>query len=126
MTAHKDVDFEILQESALAMAQATIQNALTDSGMSRADLAKNMDRPRSFVTRMMSGSHNLTVKTLALALAASGFEIKFDYTPLNWGWAAADITPIVTNNVSVSTEGGHVRASSARGGMDVPAFARAV
>ncbi len=50
-------------------------------------VAEKMSRPRSFVTRMLSGSHNLTVKTFARALAACGYELKLSYGPIQWGWA---------------------------------------
>jgi plasmid maintenance system antidote protein VapI len=83
----KPVDFAVLQESALAMAQATLENALASSGITRSELAQRMNRPRSFITRMMSGSHNLTIKTYALALAACDLEPRFEYAPLQWGWS---------------------------------------
>ena len=80
------VDFEILQESALAFAQATMQNAINDSGIKRADLARRMGKQRSYVTRMLRGDHNLTIKTFALALAACGYRARFAYGPLYWNW----------------------------------------
>jgi hypothetical protein len=83
-------DMEILEESALAMAQATIQNAINASGISRSELARRMNRPRSFVTRMLSGDHNLTVKTMSRALAACGYELRFGYEPIYWGWSEDD------------------------------------
>jgi len=87
---NNDVDIEVLQESALFMAQATIENAILEAGIKRADLARKMDRPRSFVSRMLSGSHNLTVKTMALAMAACGFEVRFERVPIVWNWKAED------------------------------------
>jgi plasmid maintenance system antidote protein VapI len=86
----RQIDFEILQESALAMAQATIQKAITQSGIKRSALAERMRRPRSFVSKMLSGSHNLTIKTFALALAACGLELQFNYMPIQWGWVQSE------------------------------------
>ena len=80
------IDHEILEESALAMAQSAIQNAINQAGISRADLARKMGRPRSFISLMLSGSHNLTVKTMSRALAACGFEIRFQRVPIVWNW----------------------------------------
>jgi transcriptional regulator with XRE-family HTH domain len=101
----KSVDFAVLQESALAMAQATLENALASSGITRSELAERMSRPRSFVSRMMSGSHNLTIKTYALALAACGMEPQFAYTPIQWGWAQE--APVIERVCDVvPTEGG--------------------
>lgn len=83
---HEEPDLEVLEESALFMAQATIQNAINDAGLSRADLAKKMNCPRSFISRMMSGRHNLTVRTMARAMLACGFEVGFSRTPIVWNW----------------------------------------
>ncbi len=100
------VDFEVLQESALAMAQATLQNAMDASGLKRSELAEKMSRPRSYLSRMLSGSHNLTIKTFALALAACGFEAKFEFTPIRWGWAqSSNVTESVCEE-AVPTDGG--------------------
>jgi plasmid maintenance system antidote protein VapI len=75
-------DTELIEETALAMAQATIQNAITAAQIKRADLAAKMKRPRSSVSRMLRGDHNLTIKTFARALAACGFELRFSYLPI--------------------------------------------
>jgi transcriptional regulator with XRE-family HTH domain len=89
-------DLEILEEAALAMAQATIQNAITRSGLSRAELARRLDRPRSFISRILSGDHNLTIKTMARTLLACGYEVRFGSEPLNWGWLHVEQhTPVV-------------------------------
>lgn len=82
------VDLDVLQETALSMAQSTIQNAMDDMGLKPSELAVRMGRHRSFISRMLSGRHNLTVKTYALALGACGYRPQFGYTPLRWKWAA--------------------------------------
>src|SRR4051812_24809712 len=81
-----EVDIEILEESALAMAQSTIHNAMLKAKITKADLARKMLRNRSFVTTMLSGNHNLTVRTMARALAACGCEIRFNAIPIEWNW----------------------------------------
>jgi len=80
------VDIEVLEESALAMAQSTIQNAINESGLSRADLARRMDRNRSFISRILNGNHNLTIKTMARSMAACGFEVRFQPVRIDWNW----------------------------------------
>ena len=74
---HEEPDLEVLEESALFLAQATIQNAINEAGLSRAELAKKMDCPRSFISRMLSGRHNLTVRLWRVqfwpAVLRSGF-----------------------------------------------------
>jgi hypothetical protein len=86
------IDVEVLEESALAMAQATIQNAIDESKLSRAALARRMDCPRSFVTRMLCGNHNLTVRTMSRALAACGSEVRFETVPIVWNWGTTATT----------------------------------
>jgi hypothetical protein len=80
------VDLDVIEETALAMAQSTIQNAITKSGIRRAEVARRMNRNRSFISRILSGRHNLTIKTMARSLAVCGFEVQFQPTPLQWSW----------------------------------------
>jgi len=107
------IDVEILEESALAMAQSTIQKAINEAHISKADLARAMVISRSGVTRMLSGSHNLTVKTMARALAACGCEVRFDAVPVEWNWQpiaqpSRDVLP-----TSVGSVTGHQRSAAA-------------
>ena|ERR1035437_1321401 len=82
-----DLDMlEVLEESALAMAQSTIQNAINDAGFSKADLARRMKCNRSVISRILSGHHNLTIKTMSRALAACGSEVRFERVPIEWNW----------------------------------------
>jgi len=69
---------ELIQEGALAMAQCVIQREMVNAGITKKQLATRMNRPLTFVTRMLEGDHNLTVKTLAAAVAACGRELRFD------------------------------------------------
>jgi hypothetical protein len=80
-------DPEILEESALAGAQATIQIAMNQVGLKPYQLAERMERPRSFISKMLGGGHNLTVRTFARALFACGFEPRFELKPIHWGWS---------------------------------------
>lgn len=111
-TGRGEPDPEVLSESALAMAQATIQNAMSQSKTTRATLAKRMDRPRSFVSRMLSGSHNLTIKTMSRALVACGYEIDFGLVPVRWYWESTE-PKLVTCN-TVPAEGALVPAAAVR------------
>ncbi|MGO4882190.1 MAG: helix-turn-helix domain-containing protein [Bryobacteraceae bacterium] len=83
-----EVDLDLVEESALAAAQSTIQNAVSKTGISRAEMARRMGRDRSFVSRILNGSHNLTIKTMARSLAVCGFEVRFQPVALEWNWAA--------------------------------------
>ena len=88
-----EIDVGVLEESALACGQSTIQNAINQAGISKAVLARKMNCHRSFVSRMLSGNHNLTIKTMSRALAACGFEVRFQQVPISWNWK--DNTPSV-------------------------------
>lgn len=92
-TINNPIDVEVLEESALAMAQATIQNAINEAQISKADMARAMQISRSGITRMLSGSHNLTIKTMARALAGCGREVRFETVPIEWHWQAVPQTP---------------------------------
>jgi len=81
-----ELDMGILEESALAMAQATIQNAINECGISRSELARRMVCNRSLVSRMLTGGHNLTIRTMARSMAACGFEVRFQPVPIEWNW----------------------------------------
>ncbi len=87
------VESEVLEESALAMAQSTIQNAIIQAGISKSDLARRMQCNRSHVSRIMTGEHNLTIKTMARALAACGQEIRFQTVPIAWNWSTIHACP---------------------------------
>lgn len=91
LSERNDYDVDVVVESSLAMAQATIQKAMRESKIRNAELAERLDRPRSFISKMLSGSHNLTVKTLARAMAACGYELTWQYQPIQWGWVKEPI-----------------------------------
>ena len=68
-------ELETLEEGALALAQSTIQKAMNTRGLTKRQLATRMNRPLTFVTRMLEGDHNLTVKTFAAAVAACDMQL---------------------------------------------------
>jgi len=65
---------ELAREGMIVEATEAIAKAMERSGVSRAELARRLGRHRSFVTRLLSGSRNLTVATVGEALGALGFE----------------------------------------------------
>lgn len=106
-----DVDPEIMEEAAIAMAQATLHKAMVSCGLSRAELARRMNRPRSFITKMLSGDHNLTVRTFARALAACGYEPVFAYEPVSWSWPASESEQETATSFVRLTAGQHLRGA---------------
>lgn len=77
---------ELIEETALAMAQASIQIALADARITRTELARRMGCPRSYITKMMQGDHNMTIKTLARALGACGKVMTFSVAETREVW----------------------------------------
>jgi predicted transcriptional regulator len=73
---------EIIEETALAMAQATIQGAIDDAGLSRNELAKRLNQPKSFITRILTG-RDLTICAFARILSVCNREIRFNLVALN-------------------------------------------
>lgn len=80
------VDLDVIEETAIALAQSSIESARLKAGLSRADLARAMGRSASYITRILKGDHNLTVRTLARALGACGVDLEFQAVPLTWAW----------------------------------------
>jgi hypothetical protein len=115
-----EVDIGVLEESALACAQSTIQNAINQAGISRTALARKMNCHRSFVSRMLTGNHNLTIKTMSRALAACGFEVRFLQVPIAWNWK--DNTPAVPVDRHLPAQAGStMSAATLPAGIVVPA-----
>ena len=83
-------ELRMLEETALAVAQATIQNAINDASLTRADMVRRMGRSRSYVTKILQGDHNLTVKTLARAVGACGQQLQLDATEPQCEWAVVE------------------------------------
>jgi hypothetical protein len=113
------IDVEVLEESALAMAQSTIQNAMEEARVTKSDLADRMDCHRSLVTRMLSGSQNLTVKTMSRALAACGYEVRFQHVPIVWYWGAQAVKP--PQKALPAYAGSAMPVADASAGIAVPA-----
>lgn len=87
-----EVDIGVLEEAALASAQAAICKVMKDSGLSQSEVARKMGRDRSYISRILSGSHNLTVKTMARTMAVCGYEVDFQPRQIEWNWVALPAT----------------------------------
>jgi len=63
---------------------------MNESQVSKSELARKMQCNRSMVTRILNGSHNLTVRTMARALAACHAEVRFQAVPIEWSWGTSN------------------------------------
>lgn len=84
-------DLERAEGVAIAMAQATIQNAMDGANITKAELARRLRKKPPYITRMMQSDHNLTIRTFSGALAVCGFEVDFELAPLGQSWSLAPV-----------------------------------
>ena len=70
-------DLDVATEVALAMAQSTVQQAIDKARITKAELARRTGLTRPYVSAILKGSHNLTVKTMSRCLFACGYEVAF-------------------------------------------------
>jgi hypothetical protein len=57
---------KLLAVESLAAAAEIIAQMAADQGLRKADLARRLNKPRSWVTQLLSGGRNMTVRTLEL------------------------------------------------------------
>lgn len=60
-----------------------IYEVMQEQGMSQADLARRLGRSRTWVSRLLSGDHNMTIRTAVSVLHELGHNLDFsidDYT----------------------------------------------
>ena len=63
------------QEKLIFDAGEMIATALEGTDTTRAELARRMGRTRAFITHILSGERNLTMRTFADAMTCLGFEV---------------------------------------------------
>jgi transcriptional regulator with XRE-family HTH domain len=68
-------------ESLTAEAAELIAGLMVEKGMSKADLARTLNKSRAWVTQLLRGSTNMTVRTLAEVVFALGGEVKLHAVP---------------------------------------------
>jgi len=83
----KPKDLDAYSEVSLALAQATMQQAIDASGLDKSTVAMRFcDSPRrrwaaGHLKRLLSGDCDLTVRDLGRLLAICGFEVRFSRIP---------------------------------------------
>jgi transcriptional regulator with XRE-family HTH domain len=80
MTRKSGFDFLKIEENALLNFQYSLVDAMTDRGMTRADLAKALGVSRSRISQLLISEANPTIKLVARALAIVSRSIR--YVPL--------------------------------------------
>ena len=69
--------FGVLAESALAQAQATMEQSRIEADLSRRELAKRLGLTGYALNRMFEGDYNLTVREFGQVLDVCGYEARF-------------------------------------------------
>ncbi len=72
LTAGRDEDFDrlVLQEELILDVTETLTRALEQAGVTRAELAGRLGRSPGFVSQVLGGGRNLTLRTIADIAAA--------------------------------------------------------
>jgi transcriptional regulator with XRE-family HTH domain len=70
-------------ESLVAEAAEVIANLMAQQSLSKADLARRLNKSRAWVTQLLSGKTNMTVRTLAEVVHSLGAEVKLQAQPVN-------------------------------------------
>lgn len=71
------------QEALITEVTEAIWKAMEDVGVNKAELAKNMDASKGYVSQILSGSRNMTLRTLADICFALDYKPTFRLEPRN-------------------------------------------
>jgi transcriptional regulator with XRE-family HTH domain len=74
-------------EAAVAESSEMIARLMAEQSVSKADLARRLNKSRAWVTQLLSGKANMTIRTLAEVVYALGAEVKVQAQPPNWKMA---------------------------------------
>lgn len=73
------------QERLILWATERLAEMMHEKDLSKADLARALGTSRAYVTNLLSGRTNLTLRTLADVSAVMGFRIELSHCPLRTG-----------------------------------------
>lgn len=74
-------------ETLVAEAAEVIAKLMAEQNVSKADLARRLNKSRAWVTQLLSGKANMTVRTLAEVVATLDAEVKLRAQPTDWKMA---------------------------------------
>jgi len=85
-TLMEDPEFrKLLSVEALAAeASEVIASLMAQQNLSKADLARRLNKSRAWVTQLLSGRANMTVRTLAEVVYALGAEVEIHAQTPSW------------------------------------------
>lgn len=91
LKATKEGQLALVTEGLMVDATELIAEAMESEGISRAELARRIDRSPAFVTKVLRGTSNFTLRTLAHILFALGYTIRLRVEKVDagsGGWPA--------------------------------------
>ena len=71
-------------EALVAEASEAIAKLMAEQNVSKADLARRLNKSRAWVTQLLSGKANMTIRTLAEVAYTLGAEVKLHAQPPSW------------------------------------------
>jgi len=74
-------------EALVTEASEIIARLMAEQDVSKADLARKLNKSRAWVTQLLSGKANMTVRTLAEVVYALDAEVKLNAQPPSWKMA---------------------------------------
>ena len=82
LTSTPEELLEFQQEKSILHITQRIWDLMEETGVSRAELASRLGKSRSFVSQVLSGRTNMTVRTLSSILTALGRDFRLEISPL--------------------------------------------
>jgi transcriptional regulator with XRE-family HTH domain len=97
---------ELAVESLVLEASGIIAGLMEEQGVTKADLARKLSKSRPWITQLLSGKTNMTVRTLAEVVHELGAEVKLERRSLAPGPASKPQPPrYIIDADPVSLEG---------------------
>jgi transcriptional regulator with XRE-family HTH domain len=78
-------------EALVAESSEVIARLMAEQNVSKADLARRLNKSRAWVTQLLSGKANMTVRTLAEVVYALDAEVKLHAQPPSWKMAGKPV-----------------------------------
>jgi len=78
------------QERTIVEITELICRLMEEYGISRSDLAARLKKTKGYISQLLDGDANMTVRTVSDLLTALGFQLNATASPLNVEWGAFD------------------------------------
>lgn len=75
---------QVTVESLVTEAAEVVAKLMSERGVSKAELARKLGKSRAWVTQLLSGEANMTVRTLAEVVYALDAEVKLETVAPSW------------------------------------------